>query len=260
MLMQTSAAAAQSASAVANVRLPDLRYRRPMPDDFRSFAPGLSINALAEHYRTSEKAARRWLSDAGIEPKGSTPRGRPVPPSFMENAKTMHVTALGRHHGVSNSVISRWLKDLGIPAAPTPLTGNAVGQPVPASFVQAAPVTTIANLRDRYRVGECVIRRWLKLTDTTAKPGPRAKKRYGHPSPSLMPSVPTDVASQAAHHLRRYHTAVYSCAVLEPADRAKIPDKGVGRWYVAGKGYLTAPELIAAAQAKGFDAGAWARL
>lgn len=93
-------------------------HKRPIPDDFRAFAPGKSINSLKRHYHAKTDTIHRWLDECGI-PHGSPHihNKRMVPDDFAQMAAMMHSAKLEEHYRAKHSIIARWLRESGIKAA-----------------------------------------------------------------------------------------------------------------------------------------------
>jgi hypothetical protein len=179
----------------------------------------------------------------------------PIPADFGAIAPTLHHTALSRHYGVATTTVRRWLDELAIECAPRP--GTQAKFPMPTEFAEVAPRLTRRQLGERYLVGPNVIAKWC--IDAKVEPKPAQYwKRAAVPALRVAP-VELSVEAQAAQYLRR-RLIVYKCEILPPAERANLPNKGKGLYYVNGKGAIPAADMVELAKAKGFDPDAWARI
>lgn len=230
---------------------------RPVPDDFAQQAQRRSISGLKKYYSTGWSVITRWFEESGAERLNESKM--PVPAEFVRLAGAMHQQALAAHYGVASSTIRIWLDKLDIKAAPRPDRPSRRLMP-PDDFQEVARTKAQGQLEQHYKVSESVIKRWCKETGVRPMLSPYYR-RNGNRASIATSGVDGSVAAQAAHYLRsRSRYIVYKCEVLDAAQRAKLPNKGKDHWYVNGRGAMPAPQMIAFAEAKGFDSGAWARI
>ena len=180
----------------------------------------------------------------------------PPPTTSRPIAPTMHRAALERHYNAAFTTIGRWLRDTG--ATPGGAAAELRLRSAPPIFAEQAPRLTRGQLMYRFNCSDNLLRRWCKECGVQPKPSfHRNKSGLGF---GVQSSPPSDLASQAAQHLRRFHSNVYNCEILPIGERKHLPDKGKGMWSIAGVGAVSAEKLIELAEAKGFDRAAWARI
>jgi hypothetical protein len=227
---------------------------RAVPADFAEVAGRMGVWGLKDHYRTGTSTVMRWYRETGLQPRTVPSRYSP-PADLAEQAPLFCNAALAQKYGVSEALMRNWLKISGL--RPAPRGGHPNKRPVPEGFAAIAVNHTMPELQSRYNASDGIIRRWCSElgirwhTRNWRRPG-------GQPQPAV-PQVDASLAAQAAQFLRR-HRIVYRCDILEPHERAKLPDKGKGYWYVNGRGAVPEAQMIEIAESKGFDARAWSRL
>jgi len=173
-----------------------------------------------------------------------------APANLAAMAETMTIHGIARQCGLAHQTIRRMLKEAGIEAQSRVV-------PIPADFEERAASMTFNALAAHYGRGAQTVRRWASESGIKPCVTPKITARL---CPAAPVNVDTSIAGRAATFLRHIYPSVYSCAVLPPEKRAKLPDRGVGRWVVGGKGALPAAEVVALAEAKGFDAHDWERI
>lgn len=230
---------------------------RPMPADFRVMAMLLSPFRLRTFYGCNARAAARWYAEAGITPAApARPGPRPAPTDFAEKCATLTQRELRQHYQIGAATVRRWYVESGcraLEAAPPP---PRTGAPIPEDFAAIAKEKTRAQLAAHYRAGTSIIDRWLSKAGVRAVPG----GRWGMQQ-AMLPQVDGSVVAQAAQHLRKFRPSVYKAEILPIAEREKYGlTDGKGYYIVAGKGAVPANDLVAMAEAKGFDARAWAKI
>lgn len=94
-----------------------LKLQRPMPDDFREVAPGLTINQLQKHYGCGPDAVKRWRQEAGFATSAPIiargPR-RSMPDSFALVARGMTMKQLRDRFAASEALVRRWCAEAGV--------------------------------------------------------------------------------------------------------------------------------------------------
>lgn len=93
------------------------KLQRAMPADFRTVAPGRTINELQKVYQAGPDAIRRWRREAGLQPIAPVPPGQPrrsVPDGFALVARGMTMKQLRERFGASEPLIRRWCAETGI--------------------------------------------------------------------------------------------------------------------------------------------------
>jgi hypothetical protein len=227
---------------------------RPVPADFREQAMRMGTYGLKDQYRTGVSTIMRWYQEAGVKPRSIPSRYSP-PAGLRDDVDTMSNAALATKYGVSETLIRNWLNIAGI--KPVEKRDHPNKRAMPEGFIAIAPTLTMSEIQDRYNASDGIIRRWC------AEAGIRWHTRKwrapgGQKSPAV-PQVDASLASQAAQFLRR-HRIVYRCDILEPHERAKLPNSGRGLWYVNGLGAVPEAQMVEIAEAKGFDPRSWARI
>jgi hypothetical protein len=153
----------------------------PVPADFKTFAPGRTINSLQKHYGVAERAIKRWrdqtgvrLYDPAIDPRPR--KGCAIPDGFADIAARESDRALARLYDRDPKTIRRWRGLCGIERK--------------KSAPKVKPQPAVQSIRGRFTApaGMGVI------------PGPKA-----------------GVEEDAAQHLRRI-CAVYRCTETGRAD------------------------------------------
>ncbi|MEH3107124.1 MAG: hypothetical protein PGN09_07540 [Sphingomonas fennica] len=221
--------------------------KSPPPAGFAQVAAGKRLMALCAHYRVSHHTITRWRREAGLS---TNPHRAETPADFADKAPAMGNPALAHHYGVSVAVVARWRRQSGLGAF-------KVARPVPRDFAIGAARYTIAQHALFHSVSQETVRKWCQALGVSAKPG---VMRLAKATVSAAPPVAGDTAAQAAHHLRRHFATVFRADVLPVAERKHLPGNGRNMWVVAGRGALPAAEVIALAEARGFDRRAWARI
>lgn len=90
---------------------------RPIPDDFKQFAPGKAQHELMRHYRASQRTVSAWQQQAGIAKKNNPPPPaprRPVPDCFKERVRISYLNDLSRYYKASEKTVRRWLAEVGM--------------------------------------------------------------------------------------------------------------------------------------------------
>lgn len=260
--MDVQMSAKAGAFAAENLCSPKgwLARGRPVPATFVEMAKTKGPSALKAHFRANPNTIDRWYVEAGVERVVRRTLTLDPPADFAEVAARLTPNAMAYHYRRGHSVIKRWLTVTGIePAKPQPkLSGNALGKPVPDDFRTRAPQMSRSALERHYSVHGNTIQRWLRLSGVRALRYVRGGNFGGHQAGGV-PSVDASAAAQAAQFLRT-RLIVYRCDILTTEERAKLPDRGRGLWYINGRGAVPAADMIALAEAKGFDARAWARI
>jgi hypothetical protein len=226
---------------------------RPMPSDFAARAATMGIHELRKHYHTGIPAIERWYAEAGVA-QVYPPRFTPVPADFAAQCRVKWRSALAEHYGVSQTLVAKWCRRTGLTSAPAPVANR---RDTPDRFAAIAPTMTVAQLKEYYGASKTLVRRWCADEGVAPRPG-LARAKSG--PPQIRPAqADATLAGQAAQHLRRTRI-VFRCDILPAHERAKFPNRGRGLWYINGKGAVTEAEMLAMAEAKGFDPRAWARI
>lgn len=200
--------------------------RRPVPDDFRSTAPGRSRKWLQSHYRAGGAVVERWLAQTGITLATHRLDAKPCPADFARVAPSLTRTGLCRHYGVNREAIARWLTETGTTAATYDNSAPKPGHSREGCYHRLP----LAEKR----------RRALRRNDGYAGPKSAFVGRLTHDD---------SLEGRAADHLRRL-AAVYRCNERGGADQAG------NRWRY-GLAVLTGAELIERAVRHGFQPDAW---
>ena len=210
-----------------------VRYA-PVPDDFVERSK--SESHLGRHYGVGRKVITRWRKEAGMP----TDRNLEVPEDFAERALSATNADLGIHYGVGRKVITRWRKEAGVPADLVRHAGH-MKMEAPADFRDVAVRYTNRQLAERFGVGEKMITRWRKETGCTA---PLTAFSRALLPKQFVPPPPSGRANEAAQFLRPTHRPVY---------HRVIEGKEFEGQYVCGTQVLSADEIIAYAETRGFE-------
>lgn len=94
------------------------RSRKPVPDDFLTFAPLKPQHILMKHYGASYKTIARWQKETGV-PKCPPPppppaKRRPLPNDFADKVRSSYFNDLVRYYKASEATVRRWLKETGL--------------------------------------------------------------------------------------------------------------------------------------------------
>jgi len=240
-----------------------------MPSDFAEVAIGMSQPQAAAHYglsvwqvirmmremtpewrakyregwraRTAESATRnlnryRAQFAANKAPddkrKGPGPQTRPMPEGFYEFILHNSQDAACKQYRTSEKTIQRW---------------KALLDPDQRKAVKAGIQERYAERMSRLHAGRNRFNGAKPKSDKAPAKKPRAAS-WGTNKLSAVPSVGADHAAMAAQHLRRHYRTVY---------RGDVYSKHLAGLYVVGSMKLTQAEMIALAQSKGWQPGAF---
>lgn len=254
------------------------RVRLAMPADFvASVQAGETNVRLCARYGVSGPTVRRWRAECGAANAAIVLRA--LPEDFAETAAGQTIQWLCRHYGASVNVVRRWRRQTGLEAMPQDdrlqRARAAWMIPAPADLAEHARSKGVVALSRHYRRDERVVRRWLdeagiepfKAPSGPPKGPPRVRTPKRKAASRKRPNPPGTVfiaqainhtalksgrEEDAAQHLRRF-CAVYRCTERGGAD-AK------GKFWRVGNAVLTAAELIARAERKGWSPDAWERI
>lgn len=196
-----------------------------VPADLAERAAEMDIGAMAAHYGLHRSTVRRLLRDAGLKAVRIVRAGSnrlPIPADLPGLAKTLTLCGLARHYGVTHKTAARFCKEAGV---------------VPSRRAAKAKRPAVAPVR-------------------VVRAAPKASVRRAAKLPAFKPVAlaPHDGsrAARAAEFLR-CRDPVFRC----DAKGAQHP-KGT-HWFTCSR-VLTGDELVARAEAKGWDANAWERI
>ena len=226
---------------------------RPLPRDFADQAACMGTYGLKEHYHTGVSTIMRWYREAGIKPRSIPSRYSP-PDSLAHDVLTMSNAEMAKKHGVSETLIRNWLNIAGV--KPAVKRDHPLKRRMPEGFASVAPTMTMPQLQQKFDASDGVIRRWC--SEAGVRWQTRNWRRSG-PSQLVTPPVDSSVAAQAAQFLRR-RFIVYRCDILPADERADMPNRGKGCWYINGRGAILEAQMIELAESRGFDPRAWARI
>lgn len=222
---------------------------RPVPSDWASRCKVMGVLALRNHYRCGTAAIWRWAKESGVEPLQSRNRPKMTPPDdFAEFGAIETVPMLMERYDCSDSVIYRWRKLLGL-TGPKLATSHKPLRPMPTGFAAVARTMSKESLVSHYQTNWGVITRWCEEAGITNKPAGRPTKPIGPAGVNVSVGADTSLAGQAAQHLRR----------IMPVFKASVISKDRSGYVVGGR-HLATEEMVAMAQAKGFDPDAWKRV
>jgi hypothetical protein len=182
---------------------------------------------------------------------------RPMPADFAEIAPTRRVVDLAAHYGCARAAVYRWLADAAI--APPERHDK---RKVPADFRERAQSSSKAALGRHYSIHVKVIERWLRETGVRPQRGTPGRKAAPQPSRvhTFNKQAPRRAAAplagrdeEAAQYLRRRFPSVHHCTESGAADPK-------GKFWRVGLKVLTAEDLVAKAQARGWDPDEWRRI
>lgn len=186
---------------------------------------------------------------------------RKVPDDFAQNASTMSHKALMNRYRMSYDTLSRWLSEIEI-APYSPLTPTLE---IPADFAERARMMSRKELREYYKRSHETIRRWCRKFNIPAHKAPPPPKY----SPPITRAVAVTAASAAANILRSKgkFSNVFRCDIvwsdthpsitwaerynnrLEKGEKDQIiPNRGMGYYFVSGRGVMTEGDMIALAK------------
>lgn len=134
------------------------------------------------------------------------------------------------------------------PGRASEIAHKRVLDPVPHGFKQAAPRMTMKELRVRHSRSADVIRRWCR--EAGVQPRKSAIATY-KPAPASR-NIEQSVAGRAVDECLRKYGPVYRCDVAG----APLPD---GFFWNRGGRVLSDDDVIARAEALGWDRNAWRR-
>ena len=251
-----------------------MALRIPLPADFAEHAHKKNgeIRAI---YGICLTVLYRWRAEAGLPARRHSGGRKPreIPADLAELAPRMVMKQLTRHYGLHRNVLKAMLERIGVKAK----TFNPIRYETPADFADRAKVMTAHALSKHYGVDSKVVRRWCDEAGVQPqrKPAakPKAPKQAREPKPkpaqrprrvvsggmslatmqvAIPPAHDGSLAARAAEYLRR-RDAVFRC------DEAGKPDHKGALWFTCSRTW-TADELIARAEAKGWDPHAWERI
>jgi len=207
--------------------------RRPIPDDFMQVAANMTWLELKEHYRTGERTLHRWMNETGI---AQTRKRRPLPDNIAELAKTMCMAEIARHCGWKATTLrERLAKEL------------------PQVYAMAAN-----NGYDRQRQGARIAGALRQLhAERMPKPvekripaarGPRYRYTPSKATVGTEQTMPKTTADLAMRFLQRF-------APCYP--RRVFDARYDGYIFKMRPGVLTADEIVAEAQKRGWRVDSW---
>lgn len=233
--------------------------KRPAPADFVELTKTMSLIEIGRHYGVGHSIVARWYSEAGKPPlPDRRVQRRPMPADFVALAATMYNADLRKHYGVSDTLVSRWRDECGV-------VGPTLHKAPPPDFVAFAATCCQAEAVRRLGVGYRVLKRWAEETGAVFAPAPRPTpppRRPASPKPHswgfngpksgrLEDHRPSGLATEAQTFMQRQG---WRCWRVD--DRGDADPKG--RRFRCGRRVLSEDQLIAKAQAKGFQWSAMA--
>lgn len=193
----------------------------------------------------------------------------PPPDDLKEMARTMNVTQLVKHYGRIRSVIVRWMDELKLTEVLVSPRGRKSA--VPDNFRTMAPTMTCAALMRLYGSDRRTVKGWLKETGVTSLPKAEwyaqtvrfVPEEVGEVDPVARREFSSHtklIAAEAANFLRRIHPSVHRADIrmYEQSPHTwgevkNVPFRGINQYFVSGKGIMWIDDLIAYAEAKGFE-------
>lgn len=225
-----------------------------LPADFLARAAEMNNRQLGSHYRVGAPCINLWRKQSGIH---TARRKRPIPADFAEYAPNLTVNACCERWVATHDTVKRWLSEAGIRRF-TVAQGN-----IPADFRECAGQPT-SDLAEKYGVAASTIIKWRarlgiphppsrrQQTPTRRVPASKPVRAKGRPLPMVtVPQIEGSCAAMAAQFLRRFYA---------PVVKSEVIGKEKGKYLVGGKGLIEIHDLLALAEARGWDARSWARL
>lgn len=240
----------------------------PAPEGFAEAALDTSVHMLRRQFKAGYATVRRWCEECGVVPPKAAPTRAsppklPTPADLAERAATLSNVALRKHYKVSLGTMTRWLLEAGIASnrkiARVRPDRALLLRPRPEDFEANARRHTRNQLRALYHVSEGLITRWIIESGVEPKT-PASARTNGQRRQFSTPQADGSLIAQAAQYLRRRHANVFRADILEPHERERLPNCGIGYYVVAGKGVLPANDVLSLAQDEGFDPRAWAAI
>ena len=216
----------------------------------------------------SEACASESAAGLPVHKTGTSSFARPVPPEFATFMRAHTLLEAKKHYGIGSTTLARWRVAVGLTN-----TGASRGRsyvparPVPDDFAEHAPHESNRTLAVRYRCSRKMVTRWraqsaIAIPRTmgraapraaAAAPAPRVQKPRKHrvwarDLHSKAPQKDDSTAGRAQQFLQR----------SMPCFKAEVLDK-LRTGYVVGGRPMSTEDMIAYAEAKGFDQREWTR-
>lgn len=218
-----------------------------VPDGFRTYVMSHGVKETRAHFHMGADRFRVCCEALGIADRITKRRGnlsrlpRPMPADFARNAVVETNEELEKRYHAGPNLVTRWRRQSGV-IRETPRRGGGV----PDDWPRLAPTRYASELAVIFRTSPSTIARW------SAKTGISPKKGRVPMTPMAVPQIDPGVTAQAAHHLRRFFPNVYRADILPLRERRALPRQGVGLIVVAGRGALSAAEIVKLAVSHGF--------
>jgi len=212
-----------------------------------------------KYFQVGKNRLRELELAFGLRSPGG--HSRACPEDFKEVYAKIGSVAARTYYRTGWSTIVRWCIENG-------LREEVSEGKIPDDWAQVAPTLTHAELRRKYRLSP--YRLSILIAQTGIDPLPLPGRRPPRPKDPAIPAPPPKViakpvdperAGKAAHHLRRFHSAVHRCdlkmftgrnTVWADVQVPPVPNHGIGYYWVAGKGAMLNTDMIDLAVAKGF--------
>jgi len=239
--------------------------RPRVPAGFIAAYPHKTRAELIAYHGIGKSTYARWVKDAGLPPKTNGNPSKPLPANIRELAAGKNITQLAKAIGFNKGTLTDRLAQQH-PDILAACKGQRTKQPIPADFATAGIEMSMIQLSEHYELSEATLRLWIKdmpreWQDERARAIKNRMREAAKANPGFrlprvknaaLPSrVSGDIASQAAHHLRRWFTPVF--------DAGKVYGGCHAGMYCVGSMRVTRDEMLAMAAERGFDANAWRR-
>jgi len=241
---------------------------RPMPPDFKRRYHNETRDALCKHYQCGHSTFSRWAREAGLEGKRDSCKAK-LPDNIEALAKGRNIKQLAAVVGLAPSTLAERLTSEHPKVLAMCRAVSSALPPLPDDFEKFAVTLSIQAACKHYQRDDKTIRRWIAMMEPAWKDRRdhnmkmrvreqqkiNARNNFSLPRRAGtmdLPAVSGDTYSQAAHHLRRWFAPVY--------DAGKVYGKALAGVYVVGNRRMSADDMLALAEERGFDAGAWRRV
>lgn len=224
---------------------------------------GLSREALAREFTIGSSKVSALRQCLKLEPAPLVKR--PAPPNLREVIDEFGVGVARRRFNAGWDTMSRWAKETNMEIAGGP---NLLLE-VPEGFEEYAPHNFKKQIGAHFNLSSYKVTVLLEQTNITPRrftgsvttpPSSTRNHQMGgdYFTPAPVP-VAVDLASRAAHYLRRVYSNVHRCDLRLYENGAAtwgvkhgVPNSGRGYYHVDGIGNILNVDLIALARKKGF--------
>lgn len=212
-----------------------------------------------ENKRHQLNLKRRKLEDNGK---------RPMPADFVEHYGKMSHDKLRLHYRCGSDSLYRWISESGV----------KVGRPtrplvIPADWFELAPTMTRSEMRMHFCLGKTRLAALIQTTGIEprkpmwmAEKAPDVKEKFKRGSllqtihAWRAPTVGTDLATNAAHYLRKFYSNVFRANIRmfdgnkqTWGDVHELPNSG-NDYYVVGRlGPMLLDDVVELARKNGFQ-------